>query len=214
MAATLMATSAASSTPTRTGREGNEDPLSTDGRIAPMLPRGRLLTDDGILVMSAFPSGFVWGVSTSAFQIEGASTAGGRGASIWGRFAATKGSIVDGSDASVATDHVRRLEEDLDLLSELGIGAYRFSVSWPRLAPSGRGRLLSEGLAFYDRLIDGLLDREIAPWLCLYHWDLPQALQDVGGLGNRDTAEYFADHAGPVAERYADRLRSAERRVA
>src|SRR5690606_40781536 len=100
----------------------------------------------------------------------------------------------------------RRLDEDLDLLSELGIGAYRFSVSWPRLAPSGRGRLLSEGLAFYDRLIDGLLDREIAPWLCLYHWDLPQALQDVGGWGNRDTAEYFADHAERVAERYADRV--------
>ena len=154
--------------------------------------------------MSAFPRDFVWGVSTSALQIEG--DAAGRGETIWDRFAAAHGAIADGSDASVTTDHVRRMDEDLDLLGELGVGAYRFSLSWPRLAPAGRGRLQAAGLAFYDRLVDGLLERGIAPWACLYHWDLPQALQDVGGWENRDTAEYFADHVERVVDRYADRV--------
>ena len=157
--------------------------------------------------MSDFPPDFIWGVSTSAFQIEGAATVGGRGESIWDRFTARKGVIADGSDASVATDHFRRFEEDLDLLGELGVGAYRFSTSWSRLAPTGKGQYRSEGWTFYDRVIDGLLARGVEPWLCLYHWDLPQALQERGGWANRDTAHYFADHAARVAERVADRVK-------
>lgn len=156
--------------------------------------------------MTDFDSDFVWGVSTSAFQIEGASAAGGRGESIWDRFAARPGAIADGSDGSIATGHVARLDEDLDLLVALGVDAYRFSVSWPRLAPSGRGRFRTEGVAFYDRVVDGLLARGVEPWLCLYHWDLPQVLQDAGGWANRDTAEYFADHVEGVAELFADRV--------
>lgn len=156
--------------------------------------------------MSDFPSDFTWGVSTSAFQIEGAVTEGGRGESVWDRFTSRRGVIADGSDASIATDHYHRLAEDLDLLSELGVGAYRFSASWSRLAPTGRGRYLADGWAFYDRIIDGLLQRGIEPWLCLYHWDLPQALQERGGWANRDTALYFADHVERVAEHVADRV--------
>lgn len=155
--------------------------------------------------MSVFPADFTWGVSTSAFQIEGAATAGGREESIWDSFVRRKGAIADGSDATVATDHYRRLEADLDLLAELGIGAYRFSTSWTRLA-SSRGRSKPEGWAFYDRVVDGLLERGIEPWLCLYHWDLPQSLQERGGWANRDTVDYFADHAARVAERLGDRV--------
>src|SRR5690554_4543047 len=113
--------------------------------------------------MSGLGDGFVWGVSSSAYQIEGAVHEGGRGESIWDRFAATAGRIADNSDASVATGHYQRWREDLDLLASLGVGAYRFSVSWPRVLPSGRGRRAREGLDFYQRLVDGLLDRGIAP---------------------------------------------------
>lgn len=149
---------------------------------------------------------FVWGVSTSAFQIEGAVTAGGRGESIWDRFAARPGNISDGSTGAVACDHYHRWEEDLDLLAALGVGAYRFSLAWPRLQPSGRGRLAAAGLDFYDRLLDGLKQRGIEPWVCLYHWDLPQALQErVGGWTGRDCAHYFADYAGSLADLLAGR---------
>ncbi|HLU81803.1 MAG TPA: family 1 glycosylhydrolase, partial [Trueperaceae bacterium] len=157
--------------------------------------------------MSDFPADFTWGVSTSAFQIEGATTAGGRGESIWDRFTSRPGVIADGSDASIATDHYHKLEQDLDLVAGLGVGAYRFSTSWSRLTPTGRGRYLVDGWAFYDRVIDGLLERGVEPWLCLYHWDLPQALQERGGWANRDTAFYFADHAERVVERVADRVK-------
>ena len=195
-----------------TGREGNVESLSAPGGIQAMLPRAApTLTVDspvcvGTLTVSDFPSTFTWGVSTSAFQIEGAATAGGRGESIWDRFTRRKGAIADGSDAAVATDHYHRLDEDLDLLSDLGVRAYRFSASWSRLAPAGRGRYLVDGWAFYERVIDGLLERGIEPWLCLYHWDLPQALQERGGWANRDTAHYFADHVERVVERVADRV--------
>jgi len=145
-------------------------------------------------------------VSTSAFQIEGAVTVGGRGESIWDRFTTRQGVIADGSDASIATDHYHRLDEDLDLIAELGVHAYRFSTGWSRLSPAGRGRYLAAGWEFYDRVIDGLLKRGIEPWLCLYHWDLPQALQERGGWANRDTAHYFADHAERVAEHVGDRV--------
>lgn len=156
--------------------------------------------------MTDFPNDFVWGVSTSAYQIEGAHSAGGKGESIWDRFAHRPGAIADGSTGDVATDHLERYAEDVELLAGLGAHAYRFSVSWPRLLPSGRGRPAPAGLDFYDRLIDRLAAEGIEPWLCFYHWDLPQALQDLGGWTNRDTAFWFADYAQMVAERYGDRV--------
>jgi len=156
--------------------------------------------------VAAFPPEFTWGVSTAAYQIEGA-VADGKGASIWDGFAHDAGRIVDGSDGDEACDHLARLDEDLALLARLGVGAYRFSTAWTRLFPEGGGRLRRAGLDAYERLVDGLLERGIAPWLCLYHWDLPQALQDRGGWAQRDTVHYFADYAATVAEHLGDRVR-------
>lgn len=156
--------------------------------------------------MSPLGDDFVWGVSTSAFQIEGAVSEGGRGESIWDRFARSRGRIADGSDGSVATDHYHRWQEDLDLTAGLGVGAYRFSVSWPRVQPDGRGRTARAGIDFYDRLVDGLLDRGVAPWACLYHWDLPQSLEDRGGWTNRDMAAYFADYVELILDIFGDRV--------
>ena len=135
-----------------------------------------------------FPDGFKWGVATSAYQIEGAVTADGRGRSIWDTFCARPGTITDGSSGAVACDHYHRWESDLDLIRSLGIGSYRFSIAWPRVLPEGRGPVNRRGLDFYDRLVDGLLARGISPVATLYHWDLPQALQDQGGWENRDSA--------------------------
>jgi beta-glucosidase len=155
----------------------------------------------------AFPDGFLWGVATSAQQIEGAIREGGRGESIWDRFAATPGRIADGSDASVACDHYHRWREDVGLLRSLGVGAYRFSIAWPRIVPRGRGAINAAGLDFYDALVDALLAAGIQPFVTLYHWDLPQALQDRGGWGERDTAAAFADYAAVVSRRLGDRVR-------
>jgi len=154
-----------------------------------------------------FPSDFLWGVATSAFQIEGSPQTDGRGESIWDRFTATPGRIEDGSDARVACDHYRRWQEDVDLLAALGVRAYRFSIAWPRVLPHGRGAVNERGLDFYDRLVDGLLERGIAPFATLYHWDLPQALQERGGWGSRDTAAAFAEYADHVSMRLGDRVR-------
>ncbi len=156
--------------------------------------------------MAAFPSEFVWGVSSAAYQVEGA-VGDGKGPSIWDTFAHEPGRIVDGSDGDDACQHLARLDEDLDLLARLGVGAYRFSTAWTRLFPEGGGRLRRAGLDAYERVVDGLLERGIAPWLCLYHWDLPQALQDRGGWADRDTVHYYADYAGAVAEHLGDRVR-------
>jgi beta-glucosidase len=153
-----------------------------------------------------FPNGFSWGVATSAYQIEGAVTADGRGRSIWDTFCARPGTIADGSSGAVACDHYHRWESDLDLMRNLGIGSYRFSIAWPRVLPEGRGRLNRRGLDFYDRLVDGLLARGISPLATLYHWDLPQALQDQGGWENRDSAEWFGDYATAVFSRLGDRV--------
>jgi beta-glucosidase len=157
--------------------------------------------------MHAFPKDFVWGVATSALQIEGAVGEDGRGESIWDRFAATPGKIEDGSNPSVACDHYRRWPEDVRLLQWLGAGAYRFSVAWPRIVPSGRGAVNAAGLDFYDALVDALLEGGIQPFVTLYHWDLPQPLQERGGWGARDTAEAFVDFTRIVAERLGDRVR-------
>jgi beta-glucosidase len=154
-----------------------------------------------------FPPDFLWGVATSAHQIEGAFHEGGRGESIWDRFAATPGRIEDGSDASIACDHFHRWREDVDLLRELGVDAYRFSVAWPRVMPTGRGAVNGEGLGFYDRLVDALLAEGILPFVTLYHWDLPQALQDGGGWAVRETTAAFVEYAAAVAGRLGDRVR-------
>ncbi|MFE5768830.1 GH1 family beta-glucosidase [Streptomyces sp. NPDC056485] len=154
----------------------------------------------------AFPADFLWGVSASAFQIEGSPTADGRGPSSWDAFTKEPGRIKDGSHADVATDHYRRYREDVALMAGLGVGAYRFSVSWSRVLPDGRGRVNRAGLDFYDRLVDALCTAGIAPVPTLFHWDTPLALEEEGGWLSRDTAERFAAYASVVAERLADRV--------
>lgn len=150
---------------------------------------------------------FVWGVSTSSYQIEGAEQVDGRGPSIWDGFCRQPGRIANGDTGEQACDHYHRYREDIALMRSLGVKAYRFSVAWPRVLPTGRGVANEAGLAFYDRLVDGLLDVGIEPWLCLYHWDLPQALQDLGGWTNRDSAGWFADYARLIAGRLGDRVK-------
>jgi beta-glucosidase len=153
-----------------------------------------------------FPDGFVWGVATSSFQIEGAARTDGKGPSIWDRFCEQPGAIADGSNGDVACDHYQRLHEDLDLIAELGVGAYRFSVSWPRVQPAGQGAWNEAGLDFYERLVDGLLARGIKPYLTLNHWDLPLALQQSGGWAARDTVHRFVDYALGMHARLGERV--------
>jgi beta-glucosidase len=154
-----------------------------------------------------FPAGFLWGAATSAPQIEGAIHEGGRGESIWDRFAATPGKIVDGSTPAIACDHYHRWREDVAILRDLGVGAYRFSIAWPRIVPTAGGGINAAGLDFYDALVDALLTAGIQPWVTLYHWDLPQWLQDRGGWAARETAHTFVDYAGAVATRLGDRAK-------
>jgi beta-glucosidase len=155
---------------------------------------------------SEFPKGFRWGTATSAYQIEGATQEDGRGASIWDTFARLPGKIRDGDNADIADDHYHRYKEDVALMKALGVSTYRFSIAWPRLFPEGRGAPNPKGLAFYDRLVDELLANGIMPFATLYHWDLPQALQDRGGWESRDTAQAFAAYAGFVASKLGDRV--------
>jgi beta-glucosidase len=155
------------------------------------------------------PADFVLGVATSAYQIEGAAATDGRGPSIWDDFCRLPGAIADGSSGELACDHYHRLESDLDLMQRLGIPAYRFSISWPRVRPDGGVEINERGLAFYDRLVDGLLSRGIQPFATLYHWDLPSRLQrESGGWAERSTVEAFADYAGMMAARLGDRVKS------
>ncbi len=155
-----------------------------------------------------FPPDFVWGVATSAFQIEGAPTEDGKGLSIWDSFCRQPGAIADHSNGDVACDHYHRWEADLDMIADLGVDAYRFSVSWPRVRPSGAGTWNEAGLAFYERLVDGLLARGIKPYLTLNHWDLPDELQAGGGWANRDTVHRFVEYAQGIAARLGDRVAS------
>lgn len=157
--------------------------------------------------LQTFQKEFLWGAATSSQQIEGAVHEGGRGESIWDRFAATPGAISDRSNANTACDHYHRWRSDIELMKELGIGAYRFSIAWPRIQPRGYGAVNKSGLDFYDALVDALLATGIQPFATLYHWDLPQELQDRGGWGERDTAKRFADYAGAVTARLGDRVR-------
>jgi beta-glucosidase len=154
----------------------------------------------------SFPPDFLFGVATSSYQIEGAANDDGRGESIWDRFARQPGAIADRSDGSVACDHYRRWADDLDLMKWLGVDVYRFSIAWPRVLPEGRGRVEPRGLDFYDRLVDGLLARGIRPAATLYHWDLPQALQDRGGWAARATVDAFVEYTAVVVERLGDRV--------
>lgn len=158
------------------------------------------------MVGEAFPNRFIWGVATSAFQIEGAHDIDGRGPSIWDTYAAQPGCIEDGSNAKVACDHYHRYGEDIAVMATLGVSAYRFSVAWPRILPAGRGAVNLAGLDFYDRLVDALLDAGVAPWPTLYHWDLPQALGDEGGWTNRATVDAFVEFADAVSGRLGDRV--------
>ncbi len=155
-----------------------------------------------------FPSGFAWGAATSAYQIEGAVDADGRGPSIWDTYSHTPGRIEDGTNGDIACDHYRRLTDDLDLMRSLGLGAYRFSVAWPRIQATGSGPANAKGLDFYDRLVDGLLERGIEPWLTLFHWDLPQALEDAGGWPDRGVVPRFAEYAAILADRFGDRVKN------
>ncbi len=154
----------------------------------------------------AFPEGFVWGTATASYQIEGAATEDGRTPSIWDTYSHTPGKVFDGDTGDVAADHYHRYREDAALMSELGVNSYRFSVSWSRVIPTGVGALNRKGVDFYSRLVDELLDRGITPALTLYHWDLPQELQDAGGWTSRDTAYRFADYAGAFAGALGDRV--------
>src|SRR5690348_12407631 len=148
-----------------------------------------------------------WGVASASYQIEGATTEDGRGVSIWDTFAARPGAVVDGSDGAVACDSYHRLDEDIALVAGLGVDHYRFSIAWPRVQPTGSGPVEPRGLTYYERLVDALLEHDVNPMATLYHWDLPQQLEDAGGWLNRDTAERFADYAALVHERLGDRVR-------
>jgi len=160
----------------------------------------------GFPPLDALRPDFIWGVSTSSFQIEGATREDGRGPSVWDTYG-RRGEIANHDTGDVACDHYHRYREDIGLMRRLGVQAYRFSVAWPRVLPQGRAAPNEPGLAFYDRLIDALLEARIEPWLCLYHWDLPQALDDLGGWTVRDSVSWFADYSALVAERYGDRVK-------
>lgn len=153
-----------------------------------------------------FPRDFVWGVATSSYQIEGAHDVDGRKPSIWDTFSHTAGKVANGDTGDVACEHYYRWENDLDLIRDLGVNAYRFSVAWPRVLPDGTGQVNQKGLDFYDRLVDGMLERGLEPYCTLYHWDLPQVLEDAGGWTNRDTAYAFAEYADVVTKHLGDRV--------
>lgn len=154
----------------------------------------------------SFPAGFLWGAATASYQIEGGWNEDGRGPSIWDTYSKTPGKVLHGDTGDVAADHYHRWKEDVALMKELGLPAYRFSFAWPRILPAGTGTINPKGLGFYDRLVDELLKANIQPFATVYHWDLPQALEDKGGWVNRQTAQYFADFAGILVDHFSDRI--------
>jgi len=156
--------------------------------------------------VNPFPSDFSWGVSTSAYQIEGATTQDGRGDSVWDMFVRREGVIAGNGNANITCDHYNRWKEDVGWLSKLGVNSYRLSVAWPRVLPDGSGRIEQRGLDFYDRLVDALFERQIEPWVCLFHWDFPLSLFQRGGWLNRDSARWFADYAEIVTRKLSDRV--------
>jgi beta-glucosidase len=169
-------------------------------------PAVHCMSTSELPAIASLPPDFIWGVSTSSYQIEGGAKVDGRGPSIWDVYC--EGGLVRNHDTGeVACDHYHRYREDVALMKSLGVQAYRFSVSWPRVLPDGRGSVNEPGLTFYDRLIDELLAAGIEPWLCLYHWDLPQALEDLGGWLKRESTAWFADYAMLIATRFGDRVK-------
>jgi beta-glucosidase len=158
------------------------------------------------LAGEVFPDGFVWGAATASYQIEGAVREDGRGSSIWDVFSQTPGKVVNGDTGDIACDHYHRWRDDIGLMRDIALPNYRFSLAWPRILPEGTGRIESKGLDFYDRLIEGLLERGIEPWVTLHHWDLPSALYDQGGWVSRDTCDAFAEFTDVVTRRYGDRV--------
>ncbi|MCW2882341.1 MAG: Beta-glucosidase [Sphaerisporangium sp.] len=171
--------------------------VTTRGTLPSYLTEGR----------AVFPEGFIWGAATASYQIEGAARDGGRGPSVWDTFSRTPGKVAFGHTGDVACDHYYRYADDVRLMTDLGLGAYRFSVSWPRVQPDGAGPINTRGLDFYDRLVDELGAAGITPYVTLYHWDLPQALEDRGGWTSRDTAYRLAEYAEAVHARLGDRVR-------
>ena len=159
------------------------------------------------MTKSTFPDDFTWGAATASYQIEGAWDEGGKGESIWDRFSHTPGKILNGDTGDVTCDHYHRWPEDIALMSDLGLNAYRFAIAWPRILPNGRGQVNKIGLDFYSRLVDGLLEAGITPFPTLYHWDLPQVLQDEGGWPVRSTAEAFVEYADTVSRHLGDRIK-------
>lgn len=157
---------------------------------------------------SAFPDGFMWGAATASYQIEGGVHQDGRGVSIWDTFCRTPGKVFNGDTGDVACDHYNRWQSDLDLMAELGLKAYRFSIAWPRILPTGTGAVNQAGLDFYSRLVDGLLSRGITPFATLYHWDLPQPLQDAGGWPDRMIIEAFANYTDVISRKLGDRVKN------
>ena len=153
-----------------------------------------------------FPDGFLWGAATASYQIEGGAREGGRGKSVWDTFSHTEGKVANRHTGDVACDHYHRLDSDVKLMADLGLQSYRFSIAWPRVMPDGRGKVNGEGLAFYHRLVELLLDNGIKPCATLFHWDLPQGLEDIGGFRNRDTVSWFADYAALMAREFGDRV--------
>lgn len=168
----------------------------------------KLESADEAALIASLPADFRWGVATSAYQIEGAHDEDGRGPSIWDTYCRTPGMVDGGDNGDVACDHYHRMPADVDLIASLGVDVYRFSVSWPRVQPGGQGPANKAGLDFYDRLVDELLASNVDPWVTLYHWDLPQELEDAGGWPVRDTAYRFADYAMLVFDRLRDRVRT------
>jgi beta-glucosidase len=168
--------------------------------------RGYYPFETDVVPIQQFPADFVWGAATSAYQIEGSPLADGAGASIWHRFAHMPGRIADGSNGDVACDHYRRFADDVSMMRELGIRAYRFSISWPRVLPEGTGRVNQPGLGFYSRLVDTLLQHDIRPMATLFHWDLPAALDDRGGWTNPQSADWFTEYAELMYRALGDRV--------
>ena len=157
------------------------------------------LDTDPVRLGERFPADFTWGFAASGYQVEGAAAEDGRGRSIWDTFAGQPGAIADGSTGDVATDHYHRYPEDVRLMADLGARAYRFSIGWPRVLPTGTGDVNQRGIDFYERLVDALLDAGVQPLVNLFHWDLPQALQDRGGFANPEVVGWFSDFAALVA---------------
>jgi beta-glucosidase len=154
----------------------------------------------------SFPEGFIWGAATASYQIEGGAYDDGKGLSVWDIFCQQPGKIWRGNTGDVACDHYHRYQEDARLMGELGLRAYRFSVSWPRVLPEGIGAVNEKGLDFYDRLVDTLLENDVQPWVTLFHWDYPQSLFDQGGWLNRESSDWFAEYTGVVVDRLSDRV--------